>query len=299
MKLTAPKFWYRIGLINLILLPLCGIWWLGAWWRRRTTKAYKSPKNIIVIGGCLVGGSGKTPFVRHIRQYYHNSVVLVKSYNMKSPTKLVQASDIEIFDEALVHGMDGATIICETRVAGIKLAEQLQFDHIICDDGMQDATIIADKTYLVVDGHIGFGNGLLMPAGPNRMLPSSAISQCDEIIQINGAEGKFAKANKPYQYFQTRIIEKPDKQRDYLAFCGLAIPEKFYESALLAGFHIIDFISFPDHYRYGDADWQEITARAAQQQCHIITTQKDYVKIPAKYRPQIQALTIELYQHDQ
>ncbi len=294
MKLTAPKFWYGIGLINLLLWPLSWVWRLVSWLRMRAIKPYISSKKIIIIGGCLVGGSGKTPVVRVLRAQYPQSVVLVKSYNLDGPTALVDPNNTALFDESLVHAMDGPTIICNQRVAGIKLAESLGFATILCDDGMQDPTIKGDYIHLVIDGHIGFGNGLVMPAGPNRTTPAQALARADAIVQLNGPAGRFEQPNKPYQFYTSHIAQKPIAEVNYLAFCGLAIPQKFYESALLAGFHIIDFVSFPDHYRYSGDELGEIITRAEAQQCQIITTEKDYVKIPHALRPHFTALTIKL-----
>ncbi len=296
MVAKSPQFWYKKGWRAWFFLPFSALWWAVSWLRTTLYTPYKSADcRVIIVGGCVAGGSGKTPFVRLLRHEYQQSVILVKSYQKNVHTHLLKPdNDNSIFDEAMLHASDGDTIICDTRRNGIKLAESLGYKTIICDDGMQDPTIQADSIYLVIDGHSGFGNGWLMPAGPNRQSPTSALGRANEIVQINGAMGRFAQDGKNYRFYRTKIAQKPDDTAQYLAFCGLAIPQKFYESALQAGYNIMEFMAFADHYRYQPADFERIIQRARQLSYRIITTQKDYVKIPAYYQCDIECLSLNL-----
>ena len=52
---------------------------------------------------------------------------------------------------------------------------------------------------------------------------------------------------------------------------------------------------YPDHYKYKDSDLINILFKAKQLKLKIITTQKDYVKIPRKFRNKIKFLKVELY----
>ncbi len=292
MNLNAPEFWFKKNWQSLILLPFSLIWWLIFLIRQKFITPYQAQAKIIIVGGAIVGGSGKTPFTRYIRAKYPKSVVLVKSYQQKSATFLISPQNPCPFDEALLHAGDGATIICDTRVNGIKLAQSLGFSTIICDDGLQDPTICGDYIYLVIDGNLGFGNGFLLPAGPNRQSPQSAMAKCHEIIQIQGAQGRYELADKKYLYLHCALQQNADKNAQYYAFAGIAYPKKFYELALNQGFNIIKFQNFPDHHQYKDAEIHEICQFAQAHQLQIITTEKDFAKIPPQFHTQIQALNL-------
>ena len=51
---------------------------------------------------------------------------------------------------------------------------------------------------------------------------------------------------------------------------------------------------FPDHYNYKDSDIYKILEKAKNLKTEIITTKKDYVKIPDKFKDKVSYLDIEL-----
>ena len=57
---------------------------------------------------------------------------------------------------------------------------------------------------------------------------------------------------------------------------------------------IIKEINFPDHYQYEKADIEKIKHIAHNFNLKIITTEKDFVKIPKKYSNGINFLEIDL-----
>ena len=66
---------------------------------------------------------------------------------------------------------------------------------------------------------------------------------------------------------------------NFLAFCGLANPNKFYELLKENGQKVISTKSFPDHYVYKSEDIDNLKSEADNQNLKLITTEKDYVKI--------------------
>ena len=56
---------------------------------------------------------------------------------------------------------------------------------------------------------------------------------------------------------------------------------------------------FPDHFEYTLEDFEEIFNKAKSKGLKIITTEKDYMKIPEKYKNEIKFLNIELIIEDE
>ena len=51
---------------------------------------------------------------------------------------------------------------------------------------------------------------------------------------------------------------------------------------------------FPDHYKYNENDFEKIQDNAKNENLKILTTEKDYMKIPEKYKKKIDFLNIDL-----
>ena len=51
---------------------------------------------------------------------------------------------------------------------------------------------------------------------------------------------------------------------------------------------------FPDHYRYKSNDFEKIIDKAKNENLQILTTEKDYMKIPEKFKKEIKFLSIDL-----
>ena len=56
---------------------------------------------------------------------------------------------------------------------------------------------------------------------------------------------------------------------------------------------------FPDHYDYSLNDLKKIQNSARNENLKIITTEKDYMKIPEKFKKEIEFLTIDLIIQDE
>jgi tetraacyldisaccharide 4'-kinase len=55
---------------------------------------------------------------------------------------------------------------------------------------------------------------------------------------------------------------------------------------------------FSDHYNYKITDFENILSNAKNLNAKIVTTKKDYVKIPDKYKNQINYLEVDLNIND-
>ena len=72
-----------------------------------------------------------------------------------------------------------------------------------------------------------------------------------------------------------------------LAFTGIAHPKNFFDSIVNYGLNLIKTIEFSDHYKYKKKDFEKIILISEKLKLLIITTEKDYVKVPKKFKDKI------------
>jgi len=299
MLLKAPRFWKHKNWIAMALSPLSLLYLVGHRIKTLLTKSYRSTLPVICVGGVVVGGSGKTPVVHALiklirdENLYINPVILTRGYGgkLKGPTLVDPAvhTAADVGDEALLHALHAPTIISADRASGARLAEAMGADVIVMDDGLQNNTLEKTLSFLVLDTRQGFGNRYLLPAGPLREPLQEALDKCACVIQTNGKADPHI--DKPVMTTSVKVLSLHDKEREFFAFAGLGNPEKFKMTLEENGFRIATFKSFPDHHPYTTRNMESIKRLAGNMP--IITTHKDYVRIPVTSRDGIEVLLIE------
>jgi tetraacyldisaccharide 4'-kinase len=79
----------------------------------------------------------------------------------------------------------------------------------------------------------------------------------------------------------------PAPTHPVLAFAGIGKPWKFERSLIAAGAVLKDFAPFPDHGEYREADLAFLEQRAAQLGGTLLTTEKDWVRLPGAWRRKV------------
>ena len=144
---------------------------------------------------------------------------------------------------------------------------------------------------------------MLMPSGPLRE-SLNEIKKFDAIFLKNiGKKSKniiqeikkIKSSMKIYNLNYTiKNLKKYDLKKEYIAFSGIGNPNSFEKILKFNCFKINENISFPDHYQYNFEDISKIIFKAKNKSLKIITTEKDYVKIPNKYKKIIDCLEVDL-----
>ena len=166
------------------------------------------------------------------------------------------------------------------------------------DDGLQNYQLRQDIKLLLVDRKLKLGNGYCLPAGPLRQPIKRGLYDIDKII-LTGESDKnekdlFKSFNIPVIKSNIKIaIPIKIKKEKLLAFCGLANPNKFFDTLKKNGYEISSTRKFPDHYAYKKNDINSLIFDANDLNLKLITTEKDYVKI-SENKDQIHFLPIEL-----
>ena len=306
--LKAPKFWYnkKDTLYSNILYPLSLVFRFGTRLRNWASIKKLSPIPTICIGNIVVGGAGKTPvsmkICKMLTKAGYKPHFISKGYagTIKEST-LVETwhSPKSVGDESLLLSEIASTWIGINRIQSANLAKKNGADCLILDDGFQNPSIDKDFSIIVVDGEQEFGNKRVLPAGPLRESIRRGLSRTNIVVVI-GKINKTLKMLIPstIPVFRAKFEIKKDneifKGKKVTAFAGIAYPSKFFKTLEVQGAKIIKEVSYPDHYIYNENDLLHLAEIANKTKSILVTTKKDFVRIPKTYRPLINTLDGEI-----
>lgn len=279
--MKTPWWFLTKNPVSLLLVPFSWLYYLigRIVFMFRKIRPVVSRRPVVCIGNILAGGVGKTPVVRAIANYFDAPVVM-RGYKKSAKTG-------NIGDEATMLARNGLAVHVGDRKSNIILLNK-QADEkgpIIMDDGLQNPSIKKDVSIVVFDEGIGFGNGLLLPAGPLRV-PKSKLKNVDAIVVIKNKnkKKKFVLPNSvPVFYAKNQTVSPYDEDERLVAFAGIGYPKKFFNSLK----NVVAKQSFPDHYQYNSQDIERLVALAKKKNAKLITTEKDWVRLPIQIRDKI------------
>ena len=132
----------------------------------------------------------------------------------------------------------------------------------------------------------------------------SSLKKFDAVF-LNGTSENFEKIENQIKginsnikifrtFYEISNIEKFNLESKYLIFSGIGNPSDFKDMLLENKFKIVKEMIFTDHYKYNFRDFEKIKDNAKNENLKIITTEKDYMKIPEIFRKQIDFIAIDL-----
>jgi tetraacyldisaccharide 4'-kinase len=295
-----------LGIAPLLLSPFSAIY-AGATARRMARSGWRAPVPVICCGNATAGGAGKTTVARDIGQRLADRGVaahfLLRGYggSVKGPLRVEPDvhDSMQVGDEALLLAEVRPTWVAADRGAGGRAAVEAGAQAIVMDDGLQNPTLEKDLSLLVIDGSFGFGNGRVIPAGPLREPVAKAAARCRAAVLI-GADECNALAQRPpsLPVLRARLVAGPEaamlRRQPVFAFCGIANPNKLFATLSEAGAVVAGREAFADHYPYDEGDLKELLAQAEALRALPVTTKKDFVRIPPKYRSRVTVVTVSL-----
>ncbi len=309
----APKFWNDKTILSSALLPLSWGWRGITAARLAWIKPEQAQLPVICVGNISVGGTGKTPFTAYLcqllRGYDYTTCILTRGYGGKQKGPIIADPNLhsaaDIGDEALMLSQNNLVCVSHDRVAGARfIAANLPADVIIMDDGMQNPWLKKDITLAVFDGVVGLGNGRILPSGPLRQSLKAALPFID-IVVINGIDKTNLKQGLPQDLtcLSPRLLPNPEtaediKGRSLLGFAGIGRPQGFFDTLEECGAILVKTLPFADHHPYSEADLTRLHLEATQLGAELITTQKDWVRLPPEWRERILVLDVSLMLDD-
>jgi len=311
MKLNTPRWWYsrdrsHAPVTRMLLKPLSWIW--AAATARRIARATPVDPGvpIISVGNLTVGGSGKTPVtreaVRLLREAGIDAHGLSRGYGgaLREPT-LVDAAihtAADVGDEPLMLALGGPTWIARDRVAGARAAAAAGAQVLVLDDAHQNPTLKKTLSLVVVDGETRddewpFGDGSVFPSGPMREKLRHGLARADAIVVLLPADAPGvapelmqAFGDLPVHLARLKPAAPPPKG-PILAFAGIAKPWKVERALDAAGAELVDFAPFPDHAAFREEDLRFLADRARRYGARLVTTEKDWFRLPPEWRARI------------
>ncbi|MGO4728440.1 tetraacyldisaccharide 4'-kinase, partial [Inquilinus sp. 2KB_23] len=191
--------------------------------------------------------------------------------------------------------------VSRDRPAGARAAAAAGAALILMDDGFQNPSLAKDLSLLVVDGPVGFGNGLVLPAGPLRETPQAGLKRADALVVMGRDQTGMAAlaARHGLVALGARLVPAPEdaarlRGRRVLAFAGIGRPQKFFVTLAELGAEIVGRIAFPDHHAYTPDEMMRLVETAQERGAVAVTTEKDQVRLPPAARPMVEALRVDL-----
>ena len=306
--LKAPKFWYlkKDTFLSRVLYPFSFIFRLGTKIRNITSHANKSSLPVICIGNIVVGGAGKTPVALKIGKVLikagYNPHFISRGYaGIIKTNTIVESwhSPKSVGDESLLLSKIAPTWIGTNRNESINLAASKGGDCIIMDDGFQNPKIYKDFSIIVINTSQEFGNKRVMPAGPLRESIKRGLYRTNLVIVIGDVTDYLQKTIPNHipiisAKFNINNENKIFKGQKITAFAGIAYPEKFFTSLREQGAKIVKEITYPDHHIYDENDLLSLAETANKTQSILVSTQKDFVRVPKSYRSLVNTLDGEI-----
>jgi tetraacyldisaccharide 4'-kinase len=293
------RFWYCRSPIAYLAAPIALVFYALYYMRRglyrlgllRTTRL---PVPVVVVGNIAVGGTGKTPLTLWLVQALmgvglHPGIVCL-SYRARAtgPGAVDASGDPGLYgDEAVLLARLQSCPVWSgpDRVATARAltAAHPRLDVIVCDDGLQHYALHRDCEIAVIDAMRGFGNGMLLPAGPLRE-PPSRLKSVNAVV-INGRDtvpGDW----RPTESFVMRLegetfhnLLAPERSaradafvaKRVAAIAGIGNPQRFFEHLRGLG---IEFTAYPfaDHHPFSAGDLRTLDADV------VLMTEKDAIK---------------------
>lgn len=317
MKLATPRWWYRrdrkaMPVTRALLTPVSWIWAAATAGRIARAQPVDPGAPVICIGNLTLGGTGKTPVARAVARRLADRGLAVhllsRGYGgrLEGPMRVDPGvhGAAEVGDEPLMLAADLPVWIARDRAAGARAAAAAGAQVVVMDDGHQNPSLAKTLSLVVVDaetrgGEWPFGDGAVFPAGPMREPLARGLARADAVVALRPADLPAvdpilarALAGPPRLDATLRAVAPPPAGR-WLGFAGVGKPWKIERSLKAAGIDLADFAPFPDHFAYDEAVLRRLADRAGMLGAGLLTTEKDWSRLPPAWRDRVTCWRVE------
>lgn len=308
--MKPPHFWYHPPatlldrVISRLMVPLAAVYEASVARRLQKATPFQVDAAVICVGNLTMGGTGKTPvtiaLLKMLEDMGVNGQGLSRGYggSEKGPISVDVSKHTarEVGDEPLLIARSSPVWVGADRIEGARAAIRSSAEAIVMDDGHQNPHLEKDLSIVVIDAEAGWGNGRVFPAGPLRENIEAGLARTDAIIlmlpdknfdpdlQAMGLD----QLEMPILKAWLEPVEAPPAG-NLVAFAGIGRPEKFFHALTEAGASLAGTKSFSDHHAYSAADLHALQSMADACDAGLITTEKDFVRIPVAQCERISA----------
>jgi tetraacyldisaccharide 4'-kinase len=220
--------------------------------------------------------------------------------SLKGPVRVDPAvhTSAEVGDEPLMLARDFPVWVSRDRAAGARAAAEAGAQAVVMDDGHQNPSVKKALSLVVVDGETRngewpFGRGAVFPAGPLREPLAAGLARAQGVVILLPADLPIAepdlvrKLKGPALLCAHLVPASAPPSGPQIGFAGVGKPWKVERALVAAGCQLADFAPFPDHFAYDEATLTRLAERAAQFGAGLVTTEKDWVRLPPAWRDRV------------
>ncbi len=310
--MRQPAFWHRQpGLAAWLLSPL-GCVYAGAVKRRVAAGSRRLVGiPVICIGNINVGGTGKTPLAIALGERLlargESPHFVSRGYRGKA-NRLIRVdpnrdSPVLTGDEPRLLAAIAPTWVAPDRAEAAAAAKDAGASVVILDDGHQDAALAYDFSVIVADADRGFGNGMVLPAGPLREPAPAGMKRADLLIAVGSQKAQDAFLKKWGGVIACPVarasLNPLTAGADWsgmrvVAFAGIGHPTKFFDTIRALDAQIVQEVPLDDHQRPGEKLLRRLAATAASLDATLVTTEKDAARLPQAWRSRVLSLPVRM-----
>jgi tetraacyldisaccharide 4'-kinase len=321
MKLATPRWWYMrehrarqgdMPMLRALLTPVSWAWAAVTARRIANARPFDPGVPVICVGNLTVGGTGKTPVVRALahRLAARGKAVhlLSRGYGgrLEGPVRVDPGTHAasDVGDEPLMLARDFPVWVARDRAAGAKAAAEAGAEVIVMDDGHQNPSVRKALSLVVVDGETRedewpFGDGRVFPAGPMREPLAAGLARADGAVillpaDLAAVDAELAEALSTVPVLSAHLaaVAAPPGGPQ-VGFAGVGKPWKVERALQAADCDLVDFAPFPDHTAYDHATLRRLADRAARFSAGLVTTEKDWVRLPTEWRERVTSWPVQ------
>ena len=313
MKLATPRWWYARGrrapsITRTLLTPIAWIWTAVTARRIARTTPTDPGVSVICVGNITLGGAGKTPVARELLRLLSGKGLgahgLSRGHGgaLKGPVQVDPArhTAADVGDEPLMLARDAPMWVSRDRLAGARAAAAAGAGVVVMDDGFQNPRVKKALCLVVVDGETRdgewpFGDGGVFPTGPMREPLAAGLARADAVVVLTPSDLETPDPDLLGLFGATPVLIArleplgPPPPGPQLGFAGVGKPWKVERALEAAGCELVDFAPLPDHAAYDEGVLKALAARAARLGAGLVTTEKDWVRLPPDWRDRVTA----------
>lgn len=256
---------------------------------------------VISVGNITTGGTGKTPVVAFLANWFRDAGLKVGLLSRGYKSLTSQVNDEKLVLDQLCPGLPHW--LNSDRIQSAKQAvHEAGCEMLVLDDAFQHRRIRRDLDIVLIDALNPWGYGHCLPRGLLRE-PVSSIRRADlvfitradlvhadeltairaELVRHQHVATVVELAFKPTSLVNCEgesrsLIEVVGKR--CVGFCGIGNPASFDQTLRRLGANVVDFVAFPDHHHFSEANLEQLAERAKFLSADILlATQKDLVKL--------------------
>ncbi|UCF78146.1 MAG: tetraacyldisaccharide 4'-kinase [Candidatus Eiseniibacteriota bacterium] len=313
------------SLVNALAAPLVPLSWcyglaLSLRWSLEEFRSKLAvPCTVVSVGNMTVGGTGKTPMVAWVAQFFHRmgvrTAVVSHGYGARTSGSYVllreqdpspRVSSVAGDEAVLLSHLLGSVPVASgwTKASAVRRTwRALRPQVIVLDDGFQSISIRKDLEIVLVDATNPWGSGHLLPRGrlrePKQNLSRGdvvVITRCNQVQNTQALESEIRRLTRAPIVRGEHVLRgvwkvdsweeaKPEvlEKAAVYAFSGVANPESFEQTLRETGVRLVGSKRFSDHHFFSAHDLEAIREEASHVKTEfLVTTEKDAMRLPVE-----------------